>query len=338
MKTSAINLAIGQTWEAWRKYPHVRNQIRAHAVGPPILITGAYRSGTTWLGKLLSGQGIWALHEPFNPNKGIWKETLSYASPNACSIDSIDNYIGCLLEGKITIGSVKGQPVLNNIACNRLMMPARLGFYPKPPNRVLIKDPMAALLSGYLTNRFGFKTLVIMRHPCGFVSSLYRLNWEEYVRRELDQICRIPETLAHFSMRQMRLIEKRNSFDALKIYSLMHAVLNKILLGVSSSVEGMSLVSYESLCLKPEIEIDRCYGFAELELRNEDRCRHASLMTANSVNEESNPYSTFRNSEEMAEVWKRRLTQKQVDEVRALWTEFEIDHYTEERHWRRNGD
>ncbi|HUH21151.1 MAG TPA: hypothetical protein VLZ09_04715, partial [Gaiellaceae bacterium] len=34
----------------------------------PILVTGAHRSGTTWVGKMLAlAPGVGYVHEPFNP-------------------------------------------------------------------------------------------------------------------------------------------------------------------------------------------------------------------------------------------------------------------------------
>jgi hypothetical protein len=159
------------------------------------------------------------------------------------------------------------------------------------------------------------------------------LRWEKYVRRELEVLCKVPEILAGFSSKQVSLIEERHKFDALKIYTLIHAVLNKILLGFISTTPNMYLLIYESLCSNPASELERCYEFVGLKLRNEDRYRHESLTKDRSAEEDANPYSTFRNSEDMANIWKRRLTQKQVDEVRTLWTEFEIEYYTEEPQW-----
>src|SRR5215831_9468235 len=35
---------------------------------PPILVTGAHRSGTTWVGRMLAlAPGVGYIHEPFNP-------------------------------------------------------------------------------------------------------------------------------------------------------------------------------------------------------------------------------------------------------------------------------
>ena len=332
MNLSNLNLAVGQTLDAWRQFRPIRQQLHAYPAGSPILITGAYRSGTTWLGKLLSGPGIWALHEPFNPNKGIWKQVFSYASPDSISIKSVDKYVHRLLNGHITIGPNR-RPILNNIACNRSLMPARLGFYPSPPNRILIKDPIAALLSGYLTNKFEFQTLVIIRHPGGFVSSLNKLNWEPYVRKELDQFHKIPELMGNLSNQQVELFERRHTYNALQVYTLVHAVLNKLLLGFITNVVNMHLVSYESLCLNTEKELARCYRLLNLELGEEDKIRHVLLTTRSSNTEAANPYTAIRNSKYMADIWKQRLTERQLDQIRSLWIDFGINYYNDDAQW-----
>ena len=333
MKLSNINLAVGQTLDTWKTFFPIRQQLHDYPIGPPILITGAYRSGTTWLGKLLSGPGIWALHEPFNPNKGIWKQSFSYASPDATEVKAVDKYVHSLLNGDITVGPNRRHPILSNIACNRSLMPARLGFYPSPPNQILIKDPIAALLSGYLTNKFEFQTLVIIRHPGGFVSSLNKLNWEPYVRKELEQFQQIPELMANLSNRQVELFERRHTFNALQIYTLIHAVLNKHLLDFVTNVVNMHLVSYESLCLNTEQELARCYRLLNLSLREEDKFRHTSLTTQSSDTEAANPYTAIRNSKHMVEIWKQRLTERQLEQIRSIWNDFGISYYNEDSHW-----
>ncbi|MFL5942100.1 MAG: hypothetical protein ACJ75L_02390 [Gaiellaceae bacterium] len=38
------------------------------SAGAPILVTGAHRSGTTWVGRMLAfAPGVTYIHEPFNP-------------------------------------------------------------------------------------------------------------------------------------------------------------------------------------------------------------------------------------------------------------------------------
>jgi len=330
---SNVNLAVGQTLEAWKNLHSIRQQLRAYPVGSPILITGAYRSGTTWLGKLLSGPGIWALHEPFNPNKGIWKQSVSYVSPDAIAVRSVDKYVHRLLTGHIMIGPNRRHPILNNIACNRSLMPARLGFYPRPPNQILIKDPIAALLSGYLTKKFEFKTLIIIRHPAGFVSSLNKLNWEPYVRKELEQLHKMSEVMAGLTNRQVELFERRHTYNALEMYTLIHAVLNKTLLDFVANIVNMHLVSYESLCLDTEQELARCYRLLNLELREEDKRRHAFFTTQGNNTEVANPYSAIRNSKDVVDIWKQRLTERQLDQIRSLWVDFGVNYYNDDSQW-----
>ena len=42
---------------------------------------------------------------------------------------------------------------------------------------VLLKDPIALLSAPWLARRFGYRPLVVVRHPAGFVSSLVRVGW-----------------------------------------------------------------------------------------------------------------------------------------------------------------
>ena len=82
---ATVKLAAVRAWSAWRGFPTVRRALLAVSPGPPVLVTGVYRSGTSWAGAMLAPAGLWHLHEPFNPNRGLWRDELPFADPaTAC--------------------------------------------------------------------------------------------------------------------------------------------------------------------------------------------------------------------------------------------------------------
>ena len=116
---------------------------------------------------MLAPAGLWHLHEPFNPNRGLWPEELTYADA-AESRPDVDRLVEGLLGGG-------HRGALRLPRSGRWFLPLRL--LPITPRRVLIKDPSAAFLSEYLARRHGMRVVIVFRHPAAVVGSLLRLGW-----------------------------------------------------------------------------------------------------------------------------------------------------------------
>ena len=158
----------------------------------PILVTGAHRSGTTWVGRMLAADADTAyiseplnvLHRPgvlhapvkhwytyitqeneaeylpafeelFDFEYHTWSEILS--------IRSLKDFLRMGRDFNIFFnGSLHGQ-------------------------RALLKDPFAVFSAPWFAQRLNCKVVVTVRHPAGFASSLKRLNWPFDFRNLLDQ-------------------------------------------------------------------------------------------------------------------------------------------------------
>ena len=143
----------------------------------PVLVTGAIRSGTTWIGETLARspafEYIW---EPFNPLVRAWPH---------------------LQVPHFFTGPYDAQPVVDEIATALLSLRSRghLVGHPEPVARevrrrlrfaqarrarrvALLKDPLATLLARHLEDRFDVRVVLCVRHPAGFVASCLRLGWD----------------------------------------------------------------------------------------------------------------------------------------------------------------
>lgn len=160
-------LTAGKLRDAWLAYPEQRRAYRSVPTGKPIFLTGTHRSGTTWLAKMLAAGGIWYVHEPFFPGKGRWPRSFDFRESGTPD-PAIDALFSDVLNGGF-------RRALNLPNADHPLMPLRL-FRPRF-NRILVKDPIACLLTEYLTRRFDLQTLILFRHPASFVASLCRLGW-----------------------------------------------------------------------------------------------------------------------------------------------------------------
>lgn len=136
----------------------------------PILVTGAHRSGTTWVAKMLSLSETKTLiaEEPFNVEAsnfglgGLATQHFTYA-PGLDQDEAKRQFekIYNMETGQIF---------------KRRMLPHYLSFTRN--GRLIIKDPIACLSAGWIADNFDIDVVVLARHPCAFTESLRRMGWE----------------------------------------------------------------------------------------------------------------------------------------------------------------
>src|SRR4051812_34732068 len=155
--------------------------------GRPILVTGAHRSGTTWVGKMLAlAPGIGYIHEPFNP-----------LTPPGISAAPFDRFFTTVTDAN----AAAYDPALARTLAFRYDLARQVRALRSPREaahaardfaafararathaRPLVKDPIALFSAEWLAERFEMDVLVTIRHPAGFASSLKRLGWRHDFR------------------------------------------------------------------------------------------------------------------------------------------------------------
>ena len=148
----------------------------------PILVTGAHRSGTTWIGKMLAlAPGVGYIHEPFSPftAPGISGApfdrfyTEVTAENEAEYLPGLERTLRFEYGYRRQLGAVRSpgdavRSVKDALAFSR----AR-----REHARPLVKDPIALLSAEWLAERFGMDVVVTIRHPAAFAASVLRLGW-----------------------------------------------------------------------------------------------------------------------------------------------------------------
>jgi hypothetical protein len=318
---SSLKLMAGRLSSAWRDYPAVRRELRALPPGPPIFVTGTHRSGTTWYAKMLAARGLWYIHEPFNPNKRVWQTHFPYVARGTSAPD-IDRLMATVLDG----GFRQALMLANT---DHALMPLRL--FPQPVRRIMIKDPLACLLTDYLTSRFGFQTTILFRHPAGFSASVCRLAWPrgEHIRRLLD--CQ-PLMSDHLDQ-HAHLMESHAGTDTVASAAVLHGALNTVLWHFAQAGVG-EWFRFEDVCLDPISHFESQYQRLGLPY-NQDVARTLEVNCfdrARSV-ETYHPHAVRRNSRAMADSWKQQLSADEVARIRDIWEQFEIPLYRDDQEW-----
>src|SRR5512138_4041354 len=159
---------------------------------PPILVTGAHRSGTTWVGKMLAADARTAyiseplnvLHRPgvFRANVRCWYQYICEENENEYlpAFQELLEFDYYLWDEIRSLRSRKdflrmGRDFL--IFYNGLMR----------GQRALLKDPFAVFSTPWFARRLNCRIVITVRHPAAFASSLKRLNWLFDFQHLLDQ-------------------------------------------------------------------------------------------------------------------------------------------------------
>ena len=152
----------------------------------PVLITGALRSGTTWLGELLAhSPALEYIWEPFNQRVRVWPhDRIPYFLTGPYDVQPTIDDIADRLMRLRSGGRLLGHPeTMAREARRRWQFAAarRAGRVP------LLKDPLAVLLARHLQDRYGVSVVLCVRDPAAFVSSCMRLGWDYDFENLLSQ-------------------------------------------------------------------------------------------------------------------------------------------------------
>jgi hypothetical protein len=156
-----------------------------------LLVTGAHRTGTTWVGKMLAAGGFAYVSEPLN----VLHRPGVMAAPvrHWYAYITRENEAEYLPAFQKTLALRYGLLAeIKSIQSRRdfLRMGRDLGIFLRGRilhQLVLLKDPFAVFSLPWFIEQLNCRVVVTVRHPAAFASSLKRLNWPFDFRNLLDQ-------------------------------------------------------------------------------------------------------------------------------------------------------
>ena len=241
--------------------------IRTGAISNWIFVTGMIRSGTTFLGKILSYPlSVDYIHEPFHGGYTL-PERLQllprYVRPGQESED-IQEYraqIKKLLSYEIGMRTSRydGDPwqrkALKAIVGSRGPFYLRLAKLNPFHTTAVIKDPIARLVTEFLYLEFDIKPVIIVRHPVSLAASLQRLGWYPEVHEFRVQ----PNLIEDYLQDEEDLLRRswpNRLLEAMVAWRLTY----KVLLRQAAKHEGWQIVTHEELSREPVMVAKRLYG------------------------------------------------------------------------------
>lgn len=286
----------------------------------PVLITGSQRSGTTWVAKVLShSPNLAFVDEPFNPDYrparvapkfGLWFRYV--CEDNAAEFHPRLARTYGLHYPLRQVVSLRDRGEWRRFGTEAVSSVT----HRRKGDRVVVKDPIAIFSAPWLVDTFGMGVILCVRHPAAFVGSQLKLGWEFDFNNFLRQPLFMRDCAGDYA-------EEIESVAATKVSPLDQAILlwRIIYSRVHSYAEkhpDWVVVRHEDLAEDPGLHFSEIAHRFGLEW-SEDSARYA-VRSSSSENPAEVPVdrwnSVFRNSEETARLWRRRLTPDQILEVR----------------------
>ena len=216
----------------------------------PILVTGSIRSGSTWVGRMIASHPhVTYVSEPMNA--GTSRSPIRHSFPfvteqNRQAVHSyLRTILACPDEALYQL-----PPSRRWLRVDRVI---RGQWWRLRGRRPLVKDPTAFFSAEWLMQAFGMQTIVLVRHPAAFVSSMKRLGWSIDFNDFLAQpemmdahFHSFQDEIEHFAFRPPDLID-----SAILFWRMVHATV----LRYQQAHPDWSFPRHEDLSLHPHLGI-----------------------------------------------------------------------------------
>jgi len=289
----------------------------------PIIVTGAHRSGTTWVGQMIAlDKNVRYIHEPFNidePRKHplkYWFEYVSKDTPTEKQ-EEIYNFINEILDFNFK-GVCKDFSMIRGPRDISRFIKDSFERINKTP---LIKDPIALMSTDWLADKFDGDVVVLVRHPAAFVASLKVKKWdhnfEHYTKQE-----KLMNALAPYA-EQIRSYEKTEQ-DIIDQGILLWNIAYYRISQFKKEYPDWIFIRHEDLSMNPVVEYKQIYEKLGLNFSS----RVENKIVESSTAKKSGHLT--RDSKENISTWKKRLTAEEIARIRKDTKEVSDIFYTED--------
>lgn len=300
----------------------------------PILVTGAHRTGTTWVGKILAaGPETAYISEPLNVlhRPGVMSARTQFWYTYICA-DNEGVYTPALIE-TLALRYHLRQEITSLRSfkdIGRMARDARIFFQGRIRRaRPLIKDPFAVFSTAWFVRRLNCRAVITIRHPAAFASSLKRLNWPFDFSDLLAQPLLMRDWLEPYRDQMEALL--RAPEDVIGQAALLWRMVYSAAAEMQAELPSLLLVRHEDISLEPISGFRGLYKTLDLNFSPE--VETAVLISSSSENpaelSRSNVHSVRLDSRTNLGNWKRRLDQAEIRRIRALTEEAAARFYPE---------
>ena len=289
-----------------------------------IFVTGVIRSGTTFVGTVLSfPREVDYIHEPFNPQCGLPTINSWYLylrkKPDTEEMKRYDRIFASIfsydftLRNKIPKEDPSWKRNLKKIVGSRGAFNLRIAKLNPFHKAAIIKDPIGNLLSEYLYINFGVKPVIIIKHPLSFIASIKKVNWYPNPQEIGDR----PEIIADYFNDEPDFFNKQWP-DGLLAAAAHWRVAYKVMLAQASKYPDWQVITHEELSRNPVKVFRNLYHKLELPWSDKIERKILKLTQTNSSTHarKGRVQDFYRNS---ADIFKNRRDSLTREERRAIF-------------------
>ncbi len=289
-----------------------------------VFVTGAIRSGTTFMGQILSlPKEVDFINEPFNPLSGMpgVKRWYPYLRPTV-DTDEMKYYheltktifsYDLTLKNWYPENDSFSKKITKKLLGNRGVFYLRLAKPNIFHNTAIIKDPTGNLVAEYLYQHFKVKPVILIKHPLSFIASLQRVNWLIKHSWILNQTALVEDYFAD----EMEFVNREYSNPILAAAAYWRAV-HKVLLSQSNKYLDWQVITHEELCQHPIAVFQRLYDALNIPWSESVKQKIHKLTQGNSSAEAKKGvvHDFNRNS---ADIFKMRRDSLSIEERKAVY-------------------
>lgn len=250
--------------------PRPSLKFRPENISNWIYVTGIGRSGTTFVGKILSlPLCVDYIHEPFNPECGLpgIKRWDTYIRPSLETPEEQDLHgqIQTIFSYDFTLRTLVPQQngplrqwVKQRIG-SRGPVNLRLAKLNPFHTAAIIKAPIGLFLTEYMYAQFGVKPVILVKHPVSVIASLQRAGWYPKPSQALDQ----PHLVVDYFSDEPEFVSQGWDDPILAIAAYWR-VAHKVLLYQVTRHPSWLVISHEDLSAEPVATFRTLYDKLDL--------------------------------------------------------------------------
>jgi len=293
-----------------------------------ILVTGTQRSGTTWLGNILSaGRTAGYIHEPFNTtNVQLHNSPISIpyqyidSHINTKEQNKYSNYLDYFLHPGLRFFCNALSPIKK--IDSRYLLPGYQNYLAKKNSPIsIIKDPFALLSCEWLHKQHDWEVVIIIRHPAAFALSMKEKSWivtPTVFMNQLDQLDHIYAGYHEMVNSYLAIAKKKDDLIGSSIlgWNLLHIAIDYY----RQKFPNWIYLRHEDLSHNPLTAYNKLYDLIGLEYTQDviGKVKQSTTgMATSGVN---------RDSEKNVLKWKNTLSKEEINRIKEetfpIWTRF----------------
>jgi len=294
-----------------------------------LLITGSTRSGSTYVGRVISKSIHYSyLPEPCNCKWGIQGISHFYPYPSSFYKNLFDDFFN--LNYKFKTGPKRNpiRYIIKKTIGNKNTMAGQ--YYKYISNHfsnMLLKDPNAAFLSDYFHEKHNVYVLVLVRHPMAFANSQKRMGW----RFDFNDFLFQKELIKDYLSEEKDLMSLKLNYDEECgflwhcIYKVLHDYNEK-----HRDSKRWMVIRHEDICLEPDRAFKDICDFVGITMGKRMKAFIKQTTNDSVIQPGNNQYiHLYRDARKLAYNWKHSAIQQQVESIKAYAGKTASNYYSD---------